>query len=109
VITVSVRTRRSSSGRNRVISLVSLPTSVWARTQGQHATHGRLGGRPEGAGQRVAADPQPGQDLAGRVGRPLADRGQRPCAGKHRADRDAEHADQRVPSAAPAAGVGDVG
>jgi hypothetical protein len=76
---------------------------------GQHATHGRLGRRPEGAGQRVAAGPQRGQDLAGRVGRPLADRGQRPCAGQHRADRDAEHADQRVPSAAPVAGVGDVG
>jgi hypothetical protein len=30
-------------------------------------------------------------------------------AGQHRADRDAEHADQWMPSATPMAGVGDLG
>jgi hypothetical protein len=76
---------------------------------GQHAAHGRLGGWPEGAGQRVAAGPERGQDLAGRIRSPLADRGQRPGAGQHRADRDAEHHSQRVPSAASLAGVDELG
>jgi hypothetical protein len=50
-----------------------------------------------------------GQDRPGRVAGPLADGGQGPGAGQHRADRDAEHADQRVSSAAPMSGVGNVG
>jgi hypothetical protein len=76
---------------------------------GQHAAHGRLSGWPEGAGQRVAAGPERGKDLAGRIRGPLADRGQRLGAGQHRADRDAEHADQRGPSAASMSWVGDAG
>jgi hypothetical protein len=76
---------------------------------GQHAAHGRLPWWPEGAGQRAAAGPERGKDLAGRIRGPLADRGQRLGAGQHRADRDAEHADQRVPSAASLAGVGELG
>jgi hypothetical protein len=70
----------------------------------QHAAHGRRSSWPEGAGQRVAAGPARGKDLAGRISGPFADRGQRLGAGQHRADRDAEHADQRVPSAASLAG-----
>jgi hypothetical protein len=62
-----------------------------------------------GAGQRIAAGPERGQDRPRRISGPFADRGQRLGAGQHRTDRDAEHADQRVPSAAPVAGVGDVG
>jgi hypothetical protein len=75
----------------------------------QHAAHGRLSRWGEGAGQRVAADPERGQNLAGRILGPLADGRQRRGAGQHRADRDAEHADQRMPSAAPMSGIGDVG
>jgi hypothetical protein len=75
---------------------------------GQHAAHGRLGGWLPGAGQGVAAGPERGQVLAGRVAGPLADRAQGSGAGQHRADRDAEHADQ-LPSATPVAGVGDLG
>jgi hypothetical protein len=75
----------------------------------QHAAHGRLGWGREGAGQRVAAGPERGQDRAGRIRGPFADRGQRPGAGQHRGDRDAEHADQPVSSATPLSGVGEVG
>jgi hypothetical protein len=75
---------------------------------GQHPAHGRLAGWLPGAGPRVAAHPKRGQDLAGRVAGPLTDGGQRPRAGQHRADRDAEHADQWMPSATPVAGVGDL-
>jgi hypothetical protein len=81
---------------------------VWVDA-GQHAAHGRLGGWLPGAGQRVAAGPERGQDLAGRVAGPLADGGQGPRAGQHRADRDAEQADQSMPSATSLAGVGDLG
>jgi hypothetical protein len=56
----------------------------------------------------VAAGPERGQVLAGRVAGPLADRAQGSGAGQHRADRDGEHADQ-LPSATPVAGVGDLG
>jgi hypothetical protein len=76
---------------------------------GEDAAHGRLRGWPEGAGQGMTAHPERGQDRAGRVRGPLTDRGQRPGAGQHRGDRDAEHDDQRMPSAAPLAGVGDLG
>ena len=76
---------------------------------GQHTAHGRLVGWLPGAGQRVAAGPERGQDLTGRISGPLADGGQGPRAGQHRADRDAEHTDQRGPSATPVAGVGDLG
>jgi hypothetical protein len=71
---------------------------------GQHAVHCRLGGWLPGAGPRVAAGRERGQDLTGRVAGPLADGGQGPRAGQHRADRDAEHANQLVPSATPVAG-----
>ena len=47
--------------------------------------------------------------MAGRVAGPLAKGGQGPGADQHRADRDAEHADQWMPSASPVAGVGDLG
>jgi hypothetical protein len=57
----------------------------------------------------MTAGPERGQDLAGRVAGPLADSGQRPCAGQYRADRDTEHADQWMPSATPVAEVGDLG
>jgi hypothetical protein len=52
----------------------------------------------------VAADPERGQDLAGRVCGPLADRGLGLGAGQHGAERDAEHADQWMRSAVPVAG-----
>jgi hypothetical protein len=62
-----------------------------------------------GAGQRIAAGPERGQDRPRRISGPFADRGQRLGAGQHRADRDAEHADQRGPSAASMSWVGDAG
>jgi hypothetical protein len=67
---------------------------------GQHAAHGRLGGWPEGAGQRVAARPNCAQDRPGRVGDPFADRGQGAGAGQHRGDRHGQHRAQRMLSAA---------
>jgi hypothetical protein len=76
---------------------------------GQDAAHGRLRWWPPHTGQRVAAHPEHGQDRPGGIRGPLADRGQGSGAGQHRGDRDAEHADQRVPSAAPLAGVGELG
>jgi hypothetical protein len=82
---------------------------------GQDAAHGRLCWWLEGAGPWVAAHVQRGQrgqrgqHLAGRVRGPLADGRQRPGTGQHRADRDAEHAHQRVSSAAPMSGVSDGG
>jgi hypothetical protein len=76
---------------------------------GQDAAYGRLPWWLPGAGQRVPAHPKRGQHLPGRVAGPLADRGQGPRTGQHRADRDAEHADQWMPSATPVAGIGDLG
>jgi hypothetical protein len=76
---------------------------------GQDAAHGRLGGRAPGAGQRVAAHPERGQDRRGRVSRPFADRGQGPGAGQDRAGRNGQHCGQRMPAAASVAGVGDAG
>ena len=76
---------------------------------GQHAAHGRLPGRPEGAGQRVTARPERGQDRPRRIRRPLADRGQRLGAGQHRSHRHGQHHAQRMPSAASPARVGDLG
>jgi hypothetical protein len=76
---------------------------------GQHAAHGGLGGRSPSAGQRVAACPERGQDRPGRVSYPFTDRGQGLGAGQHRGDRHGQHRDQRVPSAAAVAWVGDVG
>jgi hypothetical protein len=76
---------------------------------GQDPAHGRLRWWLPGAGQRVSAHPKRGQHLPGRVAGPLTDGGQRPRAGQHRADCDAEHADQWMSSAAPVAGVGDLG
>jgi hypothetical protein len=75
----------------------------------QHAAHGGLTGWPEGAGPRITAHPERGQHLAGRISGPPTDHGQGPGAGQHRADRDAEHADQCMPPATPVAGVGDLG
>jgi hypothetical protein len=57
----------------------------------------------------MTAHPQRGQDGLGRVSGPLADRGQGPGAGQHGGDRDGQHRAQRVLSAAPVAGVGDLG
>jgi hypothetical protein len=76
---------------------------------GQHAADGGLGGWPEGAGQRIAARPERGQDLAGRVGGPFADRGQGLGASQHRSDRHGQHRGERVSSAAALPGVGDGG
>jgi hypothetical protein len=76
---------------------------------GQHAAHGRLGGWPEGAGQRVAARPERGQDRPRRIGGPFADRGQGSGAGQHRGDRHGQHRAQRMLSAASLARVGDGG
>jgi hypothetical protein len=76
---------------------------------GQHAAHGRLVGWPEGAGQQVAAYPECGQHLAGRVVGPLADLGKRSGAGQDRSDRDRQHGGKRVPSASSVAWVGDLG
>jgi hypothetical protein len=76
---------------------------------GQYPAHGRLPGWPPGTGQGVTAHPEWGQHLAGRVAGPLADRGQGSGAGQHRGHRHGQHRDQRVPSAPPVAGVGDLG
>jgi hypothetical protein len=76
---------------------------------GQHAADGGLGGRPPGAGQRVAANPERGQHLARRVAGPFADRGQGLGAGQHGGDRDGQHGGQRMPSAAAVSRVGDLG
>jgi hypothetical protein len=57
----------------------------------------------------MTALPQRGQHRHGRVRGPLADRGQRPGAGQHRGDRDAEHAGQRMPAAAAVVWVGELG
>jgi hypothetical protein len=62
-----------------------------------------------GAGQQVAADPERGQHLAGRVAGPLADRGKRSGTGQHRGDRYGQHGGKRVPSATSVAWVGDLG
>jgi hypothetical protein len=75
---------------------------------GQHPAYGRLGGWPEGAGQGMTAHPERGQDRVGRIRGPLADRGQRPGAGQHRAGRHGQHHAQWVPSAAPLSGVGEL-
>jgi len=76
---------------------------------GQHATNRRLGGWPEGAGQRVAAHAERGQHLVGRISGPLADRGQRPRASQYRAGRHGQYRVQRMPSAAPLSRVGELG
>ena len=76
---------------------------------GQHAAHGGLAWWPEGAGPRVAADPECGQHLAGGVAGPLADRGKRSGPGQHRGHRHGQHRGQGVASAAPVAGIGDLG
>jgi hypothetical protein len=76
---------------------------------GQHAAHGGLAWWPEGIGPRVAADPECGQHLAGRVRCPLTDRGQRSGPGQHCGHRHGQHRGQGVASAAPVAGVGDLG
>ena len=76
---------------------------------GQHPARGRLAGWPPDPAQRVAAHPKRGQDRRGRVGGPLADRGQGPGAGQHRGDRHGQHHAQRMPSATPLAWVGDLG
>jgi hypothetical protein len=68
---------------------------------GQHAAHGRLGGWPPRAGQRMTAHPERGQHRLGRVSCPLGDRGQGRGAGRHRA--------KRVPSAAALSWVGELG
>jgi hypothetical protein len=44
----------------------------------------------------------------GRVSGPLADRGQGSRAGRHRGHRDGRHRAQRMPSATPVPGVGDL-
>jgi hypothetical protein len=62
-----------------------------------------------GAGQRVAAGSERGQDLAGRIRGPLADRGQRPGAGQHRAHRHGQHRAQRMPAAASPSRIGELG
>jgi hypothetical protein len=76
---------------------------------GQHTTHGGLAGWPPDPAQRVAAHPKRGQDRPGRVRGPFADRGQGSGAGQHGGDRDRQHGGQRMPSAAPLPGVGNVG
>ncbi len=76
---------------------------------GQHAAHGRLAWWPPDSAQRVAAYPERGQDRLGRVSGPLADRGQGLGAGQHRGDRDGQHRAQRMSSATPVAGVGNLG
>jgi len=76
---------------------------------GQHPARGGLAGWPPGAGQEVAAYPERGQDLAGRVAGPLTDRGKRPCAGQHRSYGHGQHRAQWMPSAAPVPGVGNLG
>ena len=76
---------------------------------GQHTTHGGLAGWPPNPAQRVAAHPKRGQDRPGRVRGPFADRGQGSGAGQHGGDRDRQHGGQRMPSAAPLPGVGNVG
>jgi hypothetical protein len=76
---------------------------------GQHAAHGRLARWPPGAGQGVAAHPERGQHLAGRVAGPLADRGQGSGAGQHRGGRDGQHGGQCMPSAAALSWVGELG
>ena len=76
---------------------------------GKDAAHGRLRWWPPRTGQRVAAHSERGQDRPRGIRGPLADPGQGSGAGQHRTDCDAEHADQQVPSAAPLAGVGELG
>jgi hypothetical protein len=58
-------------------------------------------GRPPAA-QRVAADTERGQDLAGRISSPLADRLDRDRPGHDRGRAQREQARQGVPAAAPA-------
>jgi hypothetical protein len=76
---------------------------------GQHAAHGGLGWWAPDPAERVVAHSERGQDRPGRVAGPLADRGQGSGAGQHGGDRDGQHRAQRVPSATPVAGVGDLG
>jgi hypothetical protein len=83
------RSRASGSTRASTRRTVASPGGCQAPAHGSHSERG--------------------QDLAGCVAGPLTDRGQGPGAGQHRADRDAEHADQRVPAAAPMSWVGDAG
>jgi hypothetical protein len=68
---------------------------------GQDAAHGGLAWSPTDPAQRVAAQPERGQDRPWRVRCPFTDRDQRAGTGQHRA--------QRVPAAASLPGIGDRG
>jgi hypothetical protein len=109
------RRGRQSGGSGRLIG------GCWPASQAPMA-RSRASGSTRASTRRTVASPggcqapvmgrgapERGQGLAGCVAGPLTDRGQEPGAGQHRADRDAEHADQRVPPAAPMSWVGDVG
>jgi hypothetical protein len=76
---------------------------------GQHAAHGGLAWWPPDPAQRVATDPERGQDRLGRVRCPFPDRGQGAGAGQHGGDRDGQHRAQGVPAAASLSGVGNRG
>jgi hypothetical protein len=57
----------------------------------------------------VTAGAQRGPDRLGRVGGPLGDRDDRPCAGQHRGGSQAHDGDQRVAAATDRSRVGDGG
>jgi hypothetical protein len=75
---------------------------------GKGPADGGLGGDSEMVGG-VTAGAQRGPDRLGRVGGPLGDRDDRPCAGQHRGGSQAHDGDQRVAAATDRSRVGDGG
>jgi hypothetical protein len=71
--------------------------------QSLHAAHSGLGGRPARRRSGVAAHPERGQHLAGRVAGSPTDCGQGPRAGQHRGQHRSQHRPQRMLSASPVA------